>query len=193
MLVIMLLPVYLGHKRFKPGVGDLKKQEPCNISGKLIEVSRLKEAGLDFNTSVLYVRVEVVRTWEFLEARHPAAAVYGPPGIGKSTVVWAWACHLATTTNLRLCWIHKLSGDLLHVALLSENKVEWWAESGDLPDLAKITADIMIYDGAKGNTVSDILAVMRAWAELSEPSASRHVMVVSSDQTLYVLGVLICL
>ena len=99
----MYFTIHLGNKRLKPDAGNLKAQEPCNQRGKLVEVSRLKEAGLECNIEVLYVREEVVRTWKFLEEGHLKAAIYGPPGVGKSTVVWAWACHIATTTNLCVC------------------------------------------------------------------------------------------
>jgi hypothetical protein len=125
--------MYLGHKRLKTGSGVLRPQEPCNGTKKLVEVSQLKEAGLEFTTSFLYVRGEVVRTWEFLQADGDLKTVYGPPGVGKSTVVWAWACHKAANSDMiRICWIHKLGGDLLHVVLLSATDATWWQVHGKL-------------------------------------------------------------
>lgn len=80
----MSLSMKSGNRKLKHGMASVN-QQPCNIRGEIVEVSLLKEAGLEYTTEVIYVSKGVARTWNFLEEGHQIMALLGPPGVGKST------------------------------------------------------------------------------------------------------------
>jgi ABC-type polar amino acid transport system ATPase subunit len=55
------------------------------------------------------VRREVSNLWTFCDevlSKKKNGSISGPPGTGKSTTVWAWACHTALKEGLTVTWLH---------------------------------------------------------------------------------------
>lgn len=77
-------------------------------------VSGLNPAGLGYpghDSRVLFARKQVVMLWDSLDAflstpNHQIFSIYGGPGLGKSTEVWAWACQKAVSQKVDLLWVH---------------------------------------------------------------------------------------
>ena len=65
----------------------------------------LTKAGLD-EAAMLYVRKEAEELWNFLESSNQLCFVEGPPGTGKSSIVWSWVCWRAYDQNEIIYWLH---------------------------------------------------------------------------------------
>ena len=82
----------------------------------------MNEAGLGPGGTILYMRSEAVDLWKFLESSDKCM-VDGPPGTGKSSIVWAWACYRAYHKKEKILWMHfNPRGDGKFVILNQESK-----------------------------------------------------------------------
>ena len=108
-------------------------------------------------------------TWGWMQelvspnSPHRILMVEGPPGTGKSTITWAWACFLAQRRR-SVVWGHRARGGGSVIALLGGGRVSYYTiRAKRRPDLVEIMeriaewagADVMILDGLK-NTQTDI-------------------------------------
>jgi hypothetical protein len=135
-----------------------------------LQVSGLDIAGLAesrFGEKLLYVREEVSVLFDFLISSSRTKLVEGPPGSGKSSATWAWACQKAETTASVL-WAHVQKGGGAVVATLSEKTVK---VVGTLPlskligVISKTTVDIVVLDGIVGNNerIQSLLDEAASW------------------------------
>eukprot|EP01012_Entosiphon_sulcatum_P021003 TRINITY_DN2581_c0_g1_i5.p1 TRINITY_DN2581_c0_g1~~TRINITY_DN2581_c0_g1_i5.p1 ORF type:complete len:566 (+),score=81.38 TRINITY_DN2581_c0_g1_i5:573-2270(+) len=79
----------------------------------------LTGSGLGRNCKI-YARNEVVQLWQNLD--HKIHMVTGPPGTGKSTAVWWWAC----TVSKPVIWVHFFKTQVPLVSLIKFDSVEWY-------------------------------------------------------------------
>ena len=164
---------------------DCPDQQRCDVQGSLVKVFLLKCAGLSHSTDnfLLYVREDVVTFWEKLEAQHKIFFIDGPPGIGKSTAAWAWACYAGRTKPI--CWIHvTLKETMRWVDFKGDGKIDTLASS-KATDVASVISrtkcSILIVDGVTQGSKS-VLGVASSWQEQEQ---NRRVVFVSSEQVRY--------
>ena len=89
----------------------LEEQTPCTRENGFVSTQSLIFGGLVGNAAstkaLMFVRPKVVEMWNELEKMQPSSKqlhVCGPPGTGKSTVAWAWACFTAQQKNV--VWVN---------------------------------------------------------------------------------------
>jgi hypothetical protein len=105
------------------GSGGAAEQD--QMADRFLQVSSLDIAGLakkGFGEKLLYVREEVSDLFDFLNSSACTKLVEGPPGSGKSSATWAWACQEAKTASVLWAHMRKTGGAV--VALLSGETVQ---------------------------------------------------------------------
>ena len=82
----------------------LKTPPPCDGSIPFVDVHHFNLAGFGLpDDRRLYVRDEWSKLWIQLNGTSNFSVI-GPPGIGKSSLIWSWCCHLGNAKDIR--WIH---------------------------------------------------------------------------------------
>mmetsp|Transcript_999 Transcript_999/g.1221 ORF Transcript_999/g.1221 Transcript_999/m.1221 type:complete len:589 (-) Transcript_999:188-1954(-) len=78
----------------------------AEITDYFISSKHLKVAGLSTaDSNILFMREEACQLLKKLqEDEDHSFLIQGPPGSGKSSVVWLWACLMATTSDIM--WVH---------------------------------------------------------------------------------------
>jgi hypothetical protein len=165
-------------------------QKPCNILGETVEVAEFNKSGLSMQQKVsIFVRQDVVDLWNTLCKDYKFTAVHGPPGVGKSTGVWAWARYTSITTKTKVYWIHTTPGDNCVYSTIDSNDISTVAVNTQqqLFKLMENTGDgILIVDGmaAKDLLPFGMFASVRTWFE--EAQDRRRVVVVASESLRFV-------
>ena len=183
----------------------LHHQAPCDGAGGVthVDVGNLRMAGLVSasapHSQPIFLRQEAIDqfVWlhEFVAGNHEVdtdggrevarvAHIEGPPGTGKSTITWAWACELARQQPV--VWAHH-SSDLHQastVTLLAGGRVASFEQHGDIHSavlalMRWASARVLVVDGVKRET-AQLAARAREWAT-ADP-LRRKVITVSSAQ-----------
>jgi hypothetical protein len=153
--------------------------KPCHAVdmpavNKWFQVDFLRSAGLgeNQNAKMLFARQESVHLWTALDGMERGLIVRGSPGIGKSSEVWAWACHSAFKKNKSVLWIH-VEMEIESICVILESHGCYWckcrkAKSDVLEDLiSKANVDILILDGYKSSfSTKDLVPAMFPLNEL---------------------------
>mmetsp|Transcript_24944 Transcript_24944/g.34821 ORF Transcript_24944/g.34821 Transcript_24944/m.34821 type:complete len:148 (-) Transcript_24944:532-975(-) len=104
--------------------GELESQEPC--VGKLFSVPALKTAGIaaENGTKILYCREASAEHWNVLCGLKAGnmIRVSGPPGVGKSTLTWAWAIWEWKTMKKSVFWMQLSKGFRFETVYLIHNE-----------------------------------------------------------------------
>lgn len=147
-------------KRARPNVSlDRLQVLPKSIAhyhgvGSFIDVSGLHCAGLaaeDQDTKRLFMRSSSALLLERLRTSNDyrALRVFGPPGIGKSCIVWAWACD-EHVSGKKVLWVHLTKDFPPSHILMNENGIfEVIHADEDYVEYSQV--DIVIVDGVVGN------------------------------------------
>ena len=121
----------------------LHRQAPCDGANGVthVDVCNLRAGGWDANNLRIYVRPQAAEQYTFLDSvlrslHDRVAHIEGPPGTGKSTLTWAWACEQAQQQPV--LWVHQDSGGGSLVALLGGGRVSWWTM--DIHDQQRVYA-----------------------------------------------------
>ena len=157
----------------------LHHQAPCDGAGGVthVDVGNLLAGGWPVDKQRIFVRPQVAGQWRRLQGLlededHSTLKVEGPPGTGKSTVAWAWACHLAGHGHA-VVWVHRwrngssccavLGGGVVsHFSLESEREAEIMPTARRLAAWA--TADVLVVDGVTRQSVALLDGAAR-WAK----------------------------
>eukprot|EP00750_Incisomonas_marina_P022436 INCI4969.8.p1 GENE.INCI4969.8~~INCI4969.8.p1 ORF type:complete len:821 (-),score=122.60 INCI4969.8:49-2511(-) len=139
----------------------LHHQAPCDGANGVthVDVCNLKAGGWPVDKQRIFVRPQVAGQWHRLQGLlddedHSTLKVEGPPGTGKSTVAWAWACYMARQRSV--VWVHCDRDDDNTIALLGGGRVSCWTldaeqESRLVTDAKRIArwagAALLIVDG----------------------------------------------
>ena len=117
---VSLVPSCLCRKLITPLLVDdlvekkLEKQAACTKENTYVHTNSqilgglVGEDGKNINP-LMFVRPKVVEMWNELEKIQPRTQLHvrGPPGTGKTTVAWAWACFTAQQNNVLWVHVHK--------------------------------------------------------------------------------------
>lgn len=94
---------------FELGDFDVGDEKPWPAVNPYLKIQNMAEAGLtqEKTSAILYMRPEAVQLWDCLlnESKY-IFNISGPPGTGKSSVVWAWACWRARVHRKKIIWLH---------------------------------------------------------------------------------------
>jgi hypothetical protein len=75
------------------------------VDDTFVKAENLQCGGWSDEEQLLFIRPEAAALWKQLNAFDKALHVEGPPGTGKSTIAWAWACSQAKEKNV--LWVHR--------------------------------------------------------------------------------------
>eukprot|EP00027_Filamoeba_sp_ATCC50430_P001241 CAMPEP_0168542330 /NCGR_PEP_ID=MMETSP0413-20121227/1289_1 /TAXON_ID=136452 /ORGANISM="Filamoeba nolandi, Strain NC-AS-23-1" /LENGTH=532 /DNA_ID=CAMNT_0008572197 /DNA_START=156 /DNA_END=1756 /DNA_ORIENTATION=+ len=117
-------------------------------SGQFIDVANFEIAGLDelSNPRRLFVREEWAELWNELESKDNLLFT-GPPGTGKSSLVWAWCLHMASQKK-DVTWVHvELDGACRKVDIADEFQIIDADNIADLKNSIYNTAALLVIDG----------------------------------------------
>jgi hypothetical protein len=95
-----------------------------NIENSFVSSQHLKSAGLSStnNSSILFMRPEATQLLADLQLPEDLSLIIqGPPGSGKSSIVWLWACSMAAISDI--LWVHLQGNGLSFCARLCGGKI----------------------------------------------------------------------
>ena len=156
----------------------LHHQAPCDGADGVthVDVCNLHAGGWPVDKQRIFVRPQVAGQWRRLQGLlededHSTLKVEGPPGTGKSTVAWAWACYMARQQSV--VWVQCDRDDHHRIALLGGGRVSGWTlkptQGNKLVDIAErialwASAALMIVDGITEPTRA-LLTSAAGWAQ----------------------------
>ena len=136
----------------------------------------------------MFLRPEAVAEWEQLNNFNKVLHVEGPPGTGKSTIAWAWACFKARDTNV--VWVHRTAGGRSRISWLGAGYVVYFdfparleSELGLVLSACALLgrATVVVVDGIT-NKRKDLFEDTAAWANASQ---HRQAVLVTSAQIVF--------
>jgi hypothetical protein len=150
------------------------------VNDSFVKVENLQCGGWSDDEQLLFIRSEAADLWKQLNAFDKALHVEGPPGTGKSTIAWAWACSQAKEKSV--LWVHRDHMSKGRVAYLSNDGiVSFPAKAGSLCSfIDNATADIVIVDGLTKDS-KDLMGAALVWSD-KDSQPSRKSVIVSSSQ-----------
>jgi hypothetical protein len=156
----------------------LPKQASCDGIEKFVTVSALQAGGWGIDEQLIFVRPEAAALWSKLETSATALHIEGPPGTGKSTIAWAWAC--AKAQEQKVLWVHLDRFGVGSVAILGDDMiVSFTTEACNLKVLVRNSlTSIVVVDGVT-NEDKDLLGASLSW---QDKMAGRRAVVVTSAQ-----------
>lgn len=156
--------------------------EPCNTPGKFVDIAHLVIAGLDLSPSNhrrLYVRQEWDELWKKLCGTQNLY-LSGPPGTGKSSLVWAWCCWFASQGN-SLVWVHVTQSSVGDVMCFSNRLLEAFTIESISEFLKQEQSPLLVVDGAtKDTVVAEVIRSATAWWK--REMETQRLIIVSSVQ-----------
>lgn len=123
----------------------------------------------------IYVREDVLTIWKALSMESVYVTLAGPPGVGKSTAVWAWA--RATAHTKQIYWLH-CATTIVRGVRLSNNLVEYKDVYSTQEFIESCGDGILIVDGIT-KAKDDILLPVRRWQDANQKG--RAVILVTSE------------
>ena len=186
----------------------LPQAECANVNG-FVQCHHLVAGGWKGGDSQrVFLRPEAVAEWERLnklidrgddgndhnhdnndddgnDGRSKVLHIEGPPGTGKSTIAWAWACFKAQDTNV--LWIHRNEGGGSRVCLLGAGYVVYFdftarrqSQLGLILSLCAslVRANVVVVDGITDDR-KDLFHDTARWANVS--NHHRAVLVTSAQ------------
>ena len=148
----------------------LVPQEPCVVPNSFVTAHLRTHSGLDKcrDDLIMFVRPKVVEMWAKLQTLRAGTEnlhVRGPPGTGKSTVAWAWACFTAQTHNVLWVHINKSAG---YITICHFYNKYMYVEQAGIKQFGEyikdLDADFLMVDGIKSKSahhegiVSDVMS-----------------------------------
>ena len=101
------------------------------------------------NSRRFFFRQESADLWNNLSECETGMVIQGPPGVGKSSLVWAWLCHKSQRQGKKVLWIHLSPSSLPKCVEMGPTSLSYVsAEISDALQLLKSTdADIVVDNG----------------------------------------------
>lgn len=161
-------------------------QMHCKDVGTVVNVTAYNHSHLGSQARKvvpIFVREDVKKLWAVLDGDHNLKMVNGPPGVGKSTVVWAWA--RCKAMNTKVYWVH-VGRICSGFAVLDGNKV--FSTIATLDEIRKWIAGqedgILIADGVTDEMRKELLPNCCKW--FAEGQQNRKFVMVSSESLRFV-------
>lgn len=152
---------------------------PHNFDAAFVDLQEVSVAGLETKYHQRFIRNPTKQLLTLLNdvarGTYKMCRVEGPPGTGKSSTVWAWACSISTHS---VRWVHlAIFGGGCSLVDLKQSKIVGRASGCDFQTaIIDCTSEILILDGitdAKALEIESVGNWMRALP-------TRRVIVVSS-------------
>eukprot|EP01124_Arcella_intermedia_P018801 TRINITY_DN2593_c0_g1_i4.p1 TRINITY_DN2593_c0_g1~~TRINITY_DN2593_c0_g1_i4.p1 ORF type:complete len:330 (-),score=40.15 TRINITY_DN2593_c0_g1_i4:1096-1938(-) len=140
------------------------------------KVYGFSSAGLSKTDSrFLYLRKPALDLLEHLN-NNRFSRIEGPPGTGKSSITWLWACQQASSKSL--LWIHLDSIQTNGVCVELKNLKVSRFSAADVPSvISACTNDVMLLDGLTNNNSYNLLGRLSAWFQENQ---NRKAIIISS-------------
>ena len=157
---------------------ELHKQDACVEDNSFVQTKNLQCGGWTDDEHLLFIRPEAAALWNKLNHFDKALHIEGPPGTGKSTIAWAWACAMAQQKDV--LWVHRDHTGSGNVAHLGGNSiVSFQSETQDLREFVRrSSASVIIVDGVTKKS-EDLMGACLVWRANGD---DRHVVIVTSSQ-----------
>ena len=165
----------------------LPHQPSCCREREFVRVNAAFPDGSSTSPRCIYLRTQAVQQWQALNKFEHVLHIEGPPGTGKSTIVWAWACHKAAFKNV--VWVQCDCSGGARICLLvagyavccapihSDQKSRIREQMAFYARMLK--ADIVVVDGITGLHQQGLFGDAAKWANKHH---SRRAVLVSSAQ-----------
>ena len=163
-------------------------QESCAKQKAFTKCHHMRAGGWKDDTQQVYLRKHAVDEWKELCKFNKALHIEGPPGTGKSTIAWVWACFTAQSANV--VWVHRDADGGSRISLVGAGYIVYFDVHADLEHfLARILhacallarANIIIVDGIT-NKRKDLFGDTVRWANASP---HRRAVLVTSAQIVF--------
>ena len=158
------------------------------VEAKMVNIAGLIPSQEDL-TVPLYLREAAVTLLQSLNSQHQSLLVEGPPGTGKSSLIWLWACTQAHQQNV--LWLHVDRQFVCCTVLLANGTVTKYENCAlancHLEDIAKRgKVQICVVDGVSEENKASTVGPARAWFfnQLEQSNVVRLVVVASSQITV---------
>jgi ABC-type cobalamin/Fe3+-siderophores transport system ATPase subunit len=152
---------------------------------EFIECHHMNAGGWKDDTQHVYLRKHAVDEWNKLCQSNKVLHIEGPPGTGKSTIAWAWACFTAQKETV--VWVHRKASGRSRIALLGAGYVVYFDFPARLESQLGLIlstcallarANIIVVDRIVDKR-KDLFGDTAAWA--NESSRRRAVLVTSAQ------------
>jgi hypothetical protein len=173
----------LKRPRTTPTVIDLNPAvQDCTTSKNFITLYHLKRSGLNRNDDqhLFFVREEWTKLWNSaLSGMTDNLVISGPPGCGKSSLVWAWCLFYGKDHIVQ--WIHIDRTQVLDIVLIEKGKIS--SEQNEWSnDLIKRDADLIVVDGITKDYIIPLRDVKMWYSQTSH----RFIVVTSLQLKLFI-------
>ena len=163
-------------------------QESCAKQKAFTKCHHMRAGGWKDDTQQVYLRKHAVDEWKELCKFNKALHIEGPPGTGKSTIAWVWACFTAQSANV--VWLHRGADGGSRISLLGAGYIVYFDVHANLElVLTQILsacallarANIIVVDGIT-NKRKDLFGDTVRWANASP---HRRAVLVTSAQIVF--------
>ena len=158
----------------------MHEQDPLGDEGAFVTVRHTKEAGFTQEERFVYVRKETRETWEALENavnEGTNISLKGPPGTGKSTTAWAWACWKAKRFNKKVVWFHFTKKTRVKAVIDGTGNGHITGHTAEISDIKESDGHFLVVDGI---TRMDSVQIFQAATDWCKYSPDRNFVAVSS-------------
>ena len=137
-------------KRFKLPLERIEVElTPLRELKDFVDVSGLYSAGLskkERDKKRLFMRKASLELLNKLRGDFRGLRIFGAPGLGKSILVWMWACDEFLTNKKKVLWVH-LRKKLFSQSVLMSGGEFFKVEDTDADYIMYSDADIIVVDG----------------------------------------------
>ena len=136
-----------------------------------MDIKHKKLAGFAIDECRVFVREETLSLWNAIEHTvqlNQNLRISGPPGTGKSTEAWAWACWKARESKKKVVWFHFSKNRSTKVVIDGslDFKQITTGYSANIEDINKCSdGDFLVVDGVTKTESINISRACSAWRE----------------------------
>ena len=140
-------------------LGEMKDSE-C-----FVDVSGLHHAAIarkECDRKRFFMRSASLELLNKLRGDFRGLRIFGAPGVGKSSLVWMWACDEFLTNKKKVLWVHVMMHFLPEFVLMSDGEV-FKVFDADADYIKVSDADIIVVDGVVEANAQEFSQVLFLW------------------------------